>query len=373
MTSRTAPKKINFTKPQLAALEPPIRGRGYHYDARTPGLLLCVTSNGTKTFYYYRRVKGRPKRIQIGRFPDVSIEQARRRAAKLAGEIADGRDPQQERKAARAEMTFGELFDYFLEHHAKIHKRSWREDVAQYKRYLKTFASRRVSTITPDEWAALHQRVGKKNGPYAANRLLALVSATHSKGPQAIRTKPNPTRGITRFREKSRDRFLQPDELPRFFEANVLAMRWEQLHISRAEWALPETKNGESQIIHLTPKVIEILQRRQETNDGSDWVFPSYGKTGHVVEPKAAWDRIRKDAGLPDLRLHDLRRTLGSWPAATGTSLPIIGKSLGHKSQAATAVYARLNLDPVRESVDRATEAMLAAGKPNQEEGVNDE
>lgn len=67
------------------------------------------------------------------------------------------------------------------------------------------------------------------------------------------------------------------------------------------------------------------------------------------------------DVRIPDLRIHDLRRTLGSWQAITGASLPIIGKSLNHKSQQATAIYARLDLDPVRMSVEKATAAMLVA------------
>jgi integrase len=71
-----------------------------------------------------------------------------------------------------------------------------------------------------------------------------------------------------------------------------------------------------------------------------------------------------KDAGLEeDLRIHDLRRTLGSWQARAGASLTIIGKSLGHKSQQATAIYSRLDLDPVRASVEQATAAMIEAGK----------
>jgi integrase len=69
--------------------------------------------------------------------------------------------------------------------------------------------------------------------------------------------------------------------------------------------------------------------------------------------------RILKEAGIADLRIHDLRRTLGSWQAATGANSYIIGKSLGHRSQQSTAVYARLNLDPVRDSVNKATDAML--------------
>ena len=87
------------------------------------------------------------------------------------------------------------------------------------------------------------------------------------------------------------------------------------------------------------------------------------------VEPRKGWERILERAGVTDLRIHDLRRTLGSWQAKTGASLTIIGKSLSHKTHQATAIYARLDLDPVRQSVERATSAMLAAGgvKPTAE------
>lgn len=386
MASNRESKKLNFTKPKLTGLNPPAKGREYVYDARTPGLALCITEKGTKTFYFYRRIDGRPVRVKIGRFPEISIEKARTNATKFAGEIADGKNPQQERKAARKDMTFGELFDYFIEKHAKVHKKTWKEDQRQYDRYLKPLASRKLSMIGSDDVAALHRRIGEKNGPYAANRLLALISAMYSKGPTSVRSRPNPTKGVTRFKEKSRERFLQPDELPRFFDAlnaetneslrdffwlailtgvrrsGVLSMRWDELHLNRAEWLIPETKNDDSLKVHLAAEAVAILQRREGERNGSEWVFPGRGRTGHIVEPKLAWDRIRERAGLPDVRIHDLRRTLGSYQAATGASLPIIGKSLGQRSQAATAVYARMNLDPVRESVNRATEAILRAG-----------
>jgi integrase len=86
-----------------------------------------------------------------------------------------------------------------------------------------------------------------------------------------------------------------------------------------------------------------------------------------MVAPNKAWDRILENSGLENLRIHDLRRTLGSWQAKTGASLSIIGKSLNHKNVATTAIYARLDLDPVRAAVDAATNAMMAAknAKPN--------
>lgn len=128
-------------------------------------------------------------------------------------------------------------------------------------------------------------------------------------------------------------------------------------------WTIPaaKAKAGEVIRIPLSSVALQILENRKLTS-ASEWVFPGRGKSGHLEEPKTAWKRILKRAELTDLRLHDLRRTLGSWQAATGASLPIIGKSLGHKSLAATQIYARLDLDPVRAAVNKATSAMLVAG-----------
>ena len=80
-----------------------------------------------------------------------------------------------------------------------------------------------------------------------------------------------------------------------------------------------------------------------------------------MTSPKGAWHSVLMQAGLEDLRIHDLRRSLGSWQARLGANLAVIGKSLGHKDMASTLIYSRLDLDPVRESVERATSAMLTA------------
>lgn len=190
----------------------------------------------------------------------------------------------------------------------------------------------------------------------------------------------------------TRDRFLQPDELPRFFaalaeepsiamrdfillalltgarRANVCAMHWREIDLAAGNRRLPVTKNGTPQTVTLCPEAVEILKARQEATAGG-FVFPGIGATGHMVEPKKAVIRIMERAGIPygrndpnGVTLHDLRRTLGSWQARTGASLAIIGKSLNHKSQQATVIYARLDLDPVRGSVNTATAAMLEAG-----------
>ena len=188
--------------------------------------------------------------------------------------------------------------------------------------------------------------------------------------------------------------------------ANVMAMRWNQINLAEGIWRIPVTKNGTPQNVTLSPEAAAILTTRKETADGA-FVFPGDGKSGHLIEPKKGWlrifdrdelaqltarieaadktfptvegealtdalERARKaakrlkldteGARIDPLRIHDLRRTLGSWQAKQGASLAIIGKSLNHKSQQATAIYARLDLDPVRASVNQATAAMMEAG-----------
>ena len=142
---------------------------------------------------------------------------------------------------------------------------------------------------------------------------------------------------------------------------NVQSMHWNDINFHRSEWLIKDTKNGESQIVPLSSQSLIILKQLHKDKN-SEWVFPSsFSKSGHIEEPKKAWKNLLERADIKDLRIHDLRRTLGSWQAATGANSYIIGKSLGHKTQQATAIYARLNTDPVRESVNRATDAMFAA------------
>jgi integrase len=109
-----------------------------------------------------------------------------------------------------------------------------------------------------------------------------------------------------------------------------------------------------------------VLKARQPEQE-EIFVFPGTGESGHLEEPKKGWKRVLDRAGLENLRIHDLRRTLGSWQAKSGASLAIIGKSLNHKNVATTAIYARLDLDPVRLSVNTATNAIMAAANPKEQ------
>lgn len=387
--------KINFTKRAIEALPIPALGQpvAVYRDAKTPGLCLRITDHGKRTFQIYRTLNGRPIRVGVGTFPVMSVEQAHRRAAELNAQINDGINPNVEKKAQRGEMVFGELFGLYMIRHAKVHKRSWEGDQAQFDRYLKPWTKRQLSTIRKADIQALHAKVGSDTGTYAANRLLALLSTVFNRARDWGFDLPNPAQGVKKFREQSRERFLQADELPRFFQSlaaegnqtirdyflvalltgarrnNVLTMRWDAINLERGTWTIPQTKTGDAQTVPLVPDVVAILQARNVFAT-SPWVFPGHGSTGHLVEPRKAWERILERAGIENLRIHDLRRSLGSWQAATGANLSIIGKSLGHRNVSTTAIYARLELDPVRAAMEAATQAMLAAAGIGEEPAV---
>lgn len=382
--------KINFTKIIIESLPLPQAGkRDIYHDTKELGLQLRVTS--VKTFFINRRIKGgSPERITLGRYPSMTIEQARKKTKEIIHDIAEGKNPAEIKRGKKAELTFSELFDEYLQRHSKPNKKTWDEDVEKYQNHIeKPIGRMKLSSISRAEIALIHSNISKKGHFTAANRILALISSIYGWAISAGLWNNNPALGIRRNKEKSRDRFIQGDELPRFFEAvakeeneairdyvlislltgarrsNVLAMRWQDINFDRAEWRIDETKNGTPQTVALSPEAIEILQNRKPSDNGV-FVFPGSGKAGHLMEPKKGWKRILERAGIDNLRIHDLRRTLGSWQAKTGASLAIIGKSLNHKNQNTTAIYARLDLDPVRDSVNKATSAMLtAAGLKN--------
>jgi integrase len=379
--------KFNFTKAAIDCLPAPDKGWAYHYDLKVQGLGIGIGKTGKKTFILYRKINGVPERLKLGRYPDLSIERARGKASEINSSIANGINPADIKRGRAAEPTFGELFSQYLERHAKQHKRTWAEDKQRFEQYLQSaIGKKKLSLINRQLVASIHGDITLAGHSTVANRVLALVSSVYGWAISAGLVESNPISGIKRNREMSRDRFLQSDELPRFFKAladeenktmrdyfllslltgarraNVLAMRWTEVNFERKEWRIKETKNGAPQTVTLSPQAVELLRARI-TSDADIFVFPGTGKTGHLVEPKKGWQRILTRAGITDLRIHDLRRTLGSWQAKQGASLAIIGKSLNHKNQNTTAIYARLDLDPVRDSVNTATRAiMVAAG-----------
>lgn len=424
--------RIKFSKERLGKLPlPPAGKRATYYDTKVPKLALRVTPAGSKTFYVIKRVAHEMVWFKLGAFnSDLTVEQAQDKAEATLGEFAKEENPAAARRAAKGMPTFAQFFKEYGERHGSK-KKSWYNDQQRYRDYLeKPLGNRKLDAITRESVGRIladMDRAGKAGA--TINNVRALASGIFGKAIEWSYLSANPVKGIKTRDAVKRDRFLQSDELPRFFasvgeeandtirdyfllalltgarRANVLAMRWNQINLAEGIWRIPETKNGTPQNVTISPEAAAILATRKETANGA-FVFPGDGASGHLVEPKKGWQRIfdrdelaqlkariEADGGtfatkegealadaldrarkvakarkidtegcrMADLRIHDLRRTLGSWQAKQGASLAIIGKSLNHKSQQATAIYARLDLDPVRASVNSATAAMMEA------------
>lgn len=386
--------RIKFTKTWIANQQPSLDAKRItFYDAEVQKLALRVTPAGAKTFYLVKRAGTRMVWVKLGNFPDMTIEQARVAAQIMLGQFAEGANPAQARRAFKAEPTLSEFFEEYGKRHGQ-QKRSWPADKQRFRDYLKPLlGSHKLSELKRDRIALIlsdAENAGKS--PATIRQIRALASILFNKAIEWGYLETNPVKGIkVNGRVISRERFLQAEELPRFFQSladeqsitmrhlilmalltgarkeNVMAMHWNEINLSTATWRIARTKNGLSQNVILSPAAIEILNLRYEDTKGG-YVFPADSVSGYVSDPKKAVMRVMKRAGIPygrkienGVTLHDLRRTLGSWQANTGASLVVIGKSLNHSSLQATQVYARLSDDPVRQSVNRATDAMFEA------------
>lgn len=379
--------RFRFTKATLEAIPAPEKVTQRYHDDKSPGLILRVTPAGNKTFFLYRRINGRPSEVRIGALADLPIEQVRKKADELRGQIAVGDDPAEKRREVRHASTFGELFDWYVSQPKKSGDRTPRT-VEEYRKLVKSYlggiVNRKPADLKPREVEAIFDGIGRDHGRYAANRTLALLKAVFNRAiKKGLMKTANPAAGIEPFPEESRDRRLMPHEIDGFIaavladesetvrdyvlmslytgvrKANVLAARWDQISLEARVWRIPMTKNGTAQEIPLLDAEIEILSRRQAAAR-SPWVFPSESASGHFSNPTKGWRRILDRAGIEDFRVHDLRRSLASFMIDGGTSMAIVGKTLNHKSQATTAVYARLSQNPVIEA-KRAAHGVIRA------------
>jgi len=427
-----ATQRFSFNGAKLRGLKPPRQGRLLVYDSAVRGLTLEITANGARSFRVYRKFKGRPVKITLGRFgedlpetrelpsgaapidllgnhPALNVRMARKLAMAVMAELDAGANPAEGH--GRRGMTLGELFARYRSYLLAQGKKTTVTLAWTWERYLGELPAmprkprgaarskapgavnwerRPVAEITPEQVAKLRLDLGEKVGRTTANRVTELLRAMYNFGAkQRLYEGRNPAQGNGKFQLASRERFLEPDEAPRFFTAlsdepdqdfadyvrlslftgarrgNVLRMRWDDLSLDGARWTVAGEfmKNGQPLTIPLVQEAVEILRRRSDGLKESQWVFPGGTAKGHAGPQRKKWDRLLTRAGLTDLHVHDLRRSLGSWMAASGASTVVTMRALGHRSINAALIYQRLAADPVREAMQRAVTAMEKSGR----------
>lgn len=352
------------------------------WDDLVPGLHLRVRATSASYALFYRTKDGRQRRPKLGDARVMTRTQARERARSILLEVANGGDPAGDMLAARAAPTVADLIDRYLKDDRVKAKKSFFKDERNANVYLRPrFGNRKVASMEAADFDAMRKQMA--DAPIQFNRCLALASTMF--GPRYAekwKLRPagsNPTAGVSRYPEKKRRRYMKPPEAlaiarllndaeatspgsVAFLRLLILTgARPDEIARARWEWVAPgvihdpDAKTGERDIF-LSPAaqaIVESLPRVYDTITG-------------IRSPKKLWERIRKEAGCPDLRMYDLRHSFASVAISMGLTLAQIGELLGHVSTQTTQRYAHLMDEHKRDAVARISTAIEQRGRHEQ-------
>ncbi|MGF7163253.1 integrase [Rhodoligotrophos appendicifer] len=401
--------KIHFTKSAIEGLPVP-ENRIAYTDDKAAGLELLITAGGTKTFYLRRRVRGtgRMERIKLGRFPALSVEAARRSAAKHAGTMEEGKSVVAEMRGKRAStQTLRQTLEAYIAHRQRNHEMKQRT-AADYRDVIELHSGdwldRPLSTLTREEFERkynlIRQRTtGEKTGGSVTwvivrggegvarswarvMRAVMNYAVDHLTDPDG---RPlllaNPVAAACRrlavSRIVRRETFISEDRFGAWLDAldadrvlnpvaadylevltftglrrnEAAGLRTEDVNRDAATLTIRETKNGRPHVLPFGPHLLSIFERRVAAAHAfrSEWLFPAARGEGHFVAPGKAVRRIGARAGVPSVRCHDLRRTFATVADAVGVGMFTLKRLMNHLSGDVTFGYVGADVERMRE------------------------
>ena len=381
--------------------------RDIRWDKDIPGFGVRVYPGNTKTFVLSYRVGGRKHLLKVGRYGVMTLDQARKRARAFLVDAGDGIDPKEQKAAHNHQGTLRRLAKAHFAELEGNGKKTVEDMRKRFNRNIpRSWLPRLASSIERSEIRGLHARIGETK-PYEANRTIEILRTMFRRGISGALDDPkngvaffqntvavNPAQEIRYFTEKARKRFVTETELPLLAEQidqhpNIYvrgalwcylltgarkkellsARRHKSTNEPYVDWQtesleLPNPKSGEHQSIPLPGSAMAILQALPAGEEGNPYIFVGQRKGRHIVDINRPWGKIRGAAGLDDIRLHDLRRTVGSWLSKAGVDLNTIKHALRHASLSTTLTYARLGEEPARAALEQhSRHVMEVAGK----------
>lgn len=388
---------MKLTEKRIRDLAPKAK-QYFVFDEELPGFGVRVGSSGEKSFVIrYRTGGGRSaqqRRITLCKVQAASLSTARDEARSYLAEVRKGNDPYADKLSYRVAPICNDLFDKYLDEHAKIKKseKSVYEDTRLVDRHLRPAVGRKkVVDIQFEDIERLHQKM--RHTPYQANRVLAITSKAFQLAERWQMRPPqsNPSRLVERFKETPRDRHFSVTEISDLGSAlndledgadgttanpvailalrlalilglrigEIRNLRWDDVDLERQSLALTSTKTGARN--HSLPTIAQQLLAEATRKGpfvicGKSSSQPLNYKSIHNV-----WKRARDRAGLSNARIHDFRHTVATMAAETGAGAALLRDLLGHKTMAMANLYIGRLDKPVRDLREQVAGTIGAA------------
>jgi integrase len=391
------------------------------YDSDLVGFAVRTNPTGLKVWLIEYRPNGGgrgviKRRFKLGPVSTMTAGDARTKARKLLGGVANDRDPAHDRAEQRASLTVSELAERYLTE--EIEAKRKRRTAELYRGYFRchiepALGTRKARDVVFSDTARLHRQIAAKGHPINANRVIQFVSSLYAWGAK-IKAVPdgfNPVKGLERFKEKGRERYLSDDELARLGETLTLAetdglpfpidedrptakhapkpenritvisehatnairllaftgcrlreilhLRWTDVDLARAVFTLPDSKTGR-RTVYLNAPALAVLDRLREIALG-DYVIAGDQADKPRADLQRPWSQVVRHAQLDGVTLHTLRHTHASVGVGQNIGLPLVGALLGHKQHSTTMRYAHIAQSPARGASETIGSALAAA------------
>ncbi len=361
-----------------------------YFDTQLIGFLLEVTKTGRASFYLrYRDTSQRLRQVRIGQAESMSLEEARERARTLKNKVLMGFDVLEHKEKIKQVPTFREFTQNKYIPHAQAYKRSWEYDKSMIdKKMLGIWGRKKMNEFKPGDLLEFQSNLVRQNfKPASVNRVMALVKHIFNLAERWELIDRAPTRNVSKLADNgARERYLSPDELSRLLKeldncksqvvpdiiklliltgarkTEVVELPWAELDFEEGTWTLPAERNKgkREKTIPLSDAALTLLKGHM--GNGSEYVFPNPATGEPMKHFHGTWDRIRRNAGVPDLRVHDIRHSFASMLINSGHSLYEIQKLLGHADLSTTQRYSHLMKSTLKNAAQTVSKLFQEVG-----------
>jgi site-specific recombinase XerD len=383
---------IKLTQPLITTgLQcPPGKHRLELCDTELPGLYVEVreTSPGQGTYYLRYKTAGKTSHQKLGRTTELTLAEARRKAKALKAEIQLGADPRGEERAKRAVMTLSTLFDEHYLPYVRPRKRSWKRDVELFRRIRDAFGDRRLTEITRQQIQTFHASLLTEHLSHAsADHHVKLIRQMLNLAIEWDLLDKNPAARVPLFNVDNKvEHYLDEEQLDRLLTVlrtdenraicqvamfllstgcrlnEALRAQWAQIDRSTRVWRIPAS-NSKSKRVRSVPLNDSALQVLTElgTENVFEHLFVNHQSKLPYTTVHKVWGRLRRKAGLPHLRIHDLRHQYASFLVNSGRTLYEVQQILGHSDPSVTQRYAHLSSKALQDAANSASIAIRGA------------